>query len=108
MNEPMITWRVGSKVPLNVYDGDRPVCQCHSEEDAARIVAAMNGGAEARKDTEKSRDLLDRALKGVRVLETITDAAGFYVAANVSANLRAHLEAYLDAVRTQEGATPED
>lgn len=36
-------WRVGSKVPLNVYDGDRPVCQCHTPEDAARIVAAMNG-----------------------------------------------------------------
>ena len=38
-----MTWRVGSKVPLNVYEGDRPVCQCHTPEDAARIVAAMNG-----------------------------------------------------------------
>lgn len=36
-------WRVGSKIPLNVYEGDRPVCQCHSEEDAKRIVAACNG-----------------------------------------------------------------
>jgi hypothetical protein len=26
-----ILWRVGSKIPLNVYEGDRPVCQCHSE-----------------------------------------------------------------------------
>jgi hypothetical protein len=26
-------WRVGSKVPLNVYEGDRPVCQCHNPED---------------------------------------------------------------------------
>lgn len=36
-------WRVGFKVPLNVYEGDRPVCQCHSEEDAKRIVVACNG-----------------------------------------------------------------
>lgn len=36
-------WRVGGKIPLNVYDGDRPVCQCHSVEDASRIVTAMNG-----------------------------------------------------------------
>ncbi len=35
-------WRVGTKVPLNVYEGDRPVCQCHTPEDAARIVRAMN------------------------------------------------------------------
>ena len=37
-----MSWRVGGKVPLNVYDGDRPVCQCHNEVDALRIVAAMN------------------------------------------------------------------
>lgn len=36
------TWRVGKKVPLNVYEGDRPVCPCHSAEDAARIVEAVN------------------------------------------------------------------
>jgi hypothetical protein len=35
-------WRVGRKVPVNVYDNDRPVCQCHNEEDAARIVLAVN------------------------------------------------------------------
>jgi len=35
-------WRVGTKVPLNVYEGDRPVCQCHNATDATRIVAAMN------------------------------------------------------------------
>jgi hypothetical protein len=37
-----MSWRVGSKVPLNVYEGERPVCQCHTPEDAARIVVAMN------------------------------------------------------------------
>lgn len=35
-------WRVGNKVPVNVYDGDRPVCQCHSEDDAKLIVQAVN------------------------------------------------------------------
>ena len=35
-------WRVGSKIPINVYEGDRPVCQCHTAIDAARIVKAMN------------------------------------------------------------------
>ena len=40
------TWRVGLKVPLNVYEGDRPVCQCHQPEDAERIVAAMNARRE--------------------------------------------------------------
>jgi hypothetical protein len=35
-------WRVGSKVPLNVYEGDRPVCQCHNRRDAHRIASAMN------------------------------------------------------------------
>ncbi len=35
-------YRVGTKVPINVYDGDRPVCQCHNEDDASTIVVAMN------------------------------------------------------------------
>jgi hypothetical protein len=36
------TWRVGSKVGLNVYKGSLPVCQCHTEEDARKIVEAVN------------------------------------------------------------------
>lgn len=35
-------WRTGSKVPLNVYEGDRPVCQCHTAEDAMRIARSVN------------------------------------------------------------------
>jgi len=35
-------WRVGSKVPINVYAGNRPVCQCHNKRDALRIVEAVN------------------------------------------------------------------
>jgi hypothetical protein len=37
-----MTWRVGRKVPINVYDGDTPVCMCQTPEYAAAIVAAMN------------------------------------------------------------------
>ena len=37
-----IQWRQGHKVPVNVYAGDRPVCQCHAVEDAKLIVAAVN------------------------------------------------------------------
>lgn len=35
-------WRIGSKVGLNVYEGQRPICQCHTREDALEIVAAIN------------------------------------------------------------------
>ena len=38
----MSDWRVGSKIPINVYDGDRPVCQCQTVMDARLIVAAVN------------------------------------------------------------------
>ena len=40
-----IRWRVGHKVPINIYEGDdpgRPICQVHNEEDACRIVDAVN------------------------------------------------------------------
>jgi hypothetical protein len=35
-------WRIGTKVPINVYDGDRPVCQCQTVGDAKLIVRAVN------------------------------------------------------------------
>ena len=38
----MSVWRVGNQVPVNVYDGNRPVCQCHDARDAALIVQAVN------------------------------------------------------------------
>jgi ADP-ribose pyrophosphatase YjhB (NUDIX family) len=92
---PPETWRAGTKVPLNVYEGDRPVCQCHNVEDATRIVAAMNGeraklphvGAVAIACTDDGRILLGRRNKeplrgmwvfpggGIRPMERIADAA---------------------------------
>lgn len=40
MNKPI--WRVGSKVPINVYRNDEPVFQCHTAEMAAEVVANLN------------------------------------------------------------------
>jgi hypothetical protein len=40
-------WRVGTHVPVNVYEGDRPICQCHTALDAKRIVEAVNAAAQA-------------------------------------------------------------
>ncbi len=42
-----MTWRQGNKIKLNVYCDDRPVCQCHTEEDAVALVTAMNWFHEA-------------------------------------------------------------
>ena len=41
---PSGKWRVGSRVPLNVYENDRPMFQCHTVVDAARVVALLNAG----------------------------------------------------------------
>lgn len=43
----MKTWRVGGKIPLNVYENDRPMFQCHTPEDAARIVGMLNAAERA-------------------------------------------------------------
>ncbi len=43
--QPDVLWRVGGRVKLNVYEGNnpgRPICQCHTVEDAQRIVDAVN------------------------------------------------------------------
>jgi hypothetical protein len=40
--ESGVQWHVGSKIYINVYEGDRLVCQCHTAADANRIVEAMN------------------------------------------------------------------
>jgi len=49
----MRLWRIGTKIPINVYDGDRPVCQAQTAADARLIVGAVNEHlkriAEARK-----------------------------------------------------------
>lgn len=48
-------WRVGSRVPLNVYEGDSPVCQCHNIRHAREIVNAMNQMASVRRVKNPNR-----------------------------------------------------
>lgn len=40
----MSNWRVGHKVPLNVYEDDQPMFQCHTPEEAQRIVQLLQDG----------------------------------------------------------------
>jgi hypothetical protein len=54
-----MTWRVGRKVPINIYEGDRAVCQCHTPEDAYRIVKAMNASEEAQAEMKPGHFLDD-------------------------------------------------
>ena len=51
--EGMRLWRIGTKIPINVYDGDRPVCQCQTVMDARLIVAAVNEHLERIADKAK-------------------------------------------------------
>lgn len=37
-----MSWRTGTKIHQNVYDGNRPVCQTHYVMDARHIVDAVN------------------------------------------------------------------
>jgi len=41
-SQEVARWRVGRKVPLNVYEGNKPMFQCHTPEDAARVVFLLN------------------------------------------------------------------
>lgn len=52
-------FRQGSSVPINIYDGDRPVCQCQTVEDAKRIVEAVNAQGDYIELLRMSRVILD-------------------------------------------------
>jgi hypothetical protein len=82
-----VSWRVGSKVLLNVYDDDgEPVCQTHTPDQARRIVAAVN-------DLEQAKATICRLI----------DERGVFHAK------WAHAEALLSKARNpaSEGAEPE-
>ncbi|HLX21650.1 MAG TPA: hypothetical protein VKR23_16005 [Gaiellaceae bacterium] len=59
MDEQQKYWRVGTKIPINVYDGDRPVCQCQTALDARLIVYAVNELLERRAATHSANDTPD-------------------------------------------------
>lgn len=58
-------WRIGTKIPLNVYDGDRPVCQCHSLMDAIDIVTAINLQASVIEERNSAIADRDQALQSL-------------------------------------------
>ena len=70
----MSRWRVGTHVPINVYDGDRPVCQCQTAVDAAKIVRAVNtlkGIAEILGQAARLRELAEDGWKRWRRVRRI-------------------------------------
>ncbi len=55
VRQPLWRWRVGRNVPINVYEGDIPVCQCQTAEYARQIVEAVNITlAEEKRDADHS------------------------------------------------------
>lgn len=73
----MPRFRTGTKVALNVYDGDRPIFQAHSAESAAELVELLNLGHHADALLEAyggsvDRDRLARAM-GLTSPETPSD-----------------------------------
>jgi hypothetical protein len=66
-------WRVGTKVPVNVYEGDRIVCQCQRVGDATRIVDAMNKSLPEAFDTPES---VAEKMKGAMAFGDIFETLG--------------------------------
>lgn len=67
----MSVWRTGNKVKLNVYEGDRPAFQCHTPEEAARIVALLNDGAAARRLVDAARAAIANKVIGRALAEAL-------------------------------------
>ncbi len=55
------SWRIGGKVPLNVYEGDRPMFQCHTPEDASRVVSILNATVAIESQLAEARNLMEMA-----------------------------------------------
>lgn len=56
-----MSFRVGTKVPRHVYEGDTPLFTAASEEEAARLVGLLNVGEDAPRLAETLRNLLRHA-----------------------------------------------
>jgi hypothetical protein len=69
MPEPR--WRVGNKVPINVYEDDIPQFQCHLPEDAARIVSLLNRETELAEENLRLRQALEEIRCKQRAAEAL-------------------------------------
>ncbi len=54
-----MSWRVGSKVPLNVYENDRIMFQCHTPGDAVRVIAILNSAGKLAEALIKAKHTLE-------------------------------------------------
>ncbi len=54
----MSNWRVGSKVALNVYEGDRPMFQCHTPEEARRVVGLLSAVYDLQRKLKRATDAI--------------------------------------------------
>lgn len=59
-------WRVGGKVPLNVYKGDRPIFQAHSIEDAREVVDGMNAATQQAAEQASGGQVAQRAVMSTK------------------------------------------
>src|SRR5579872_1906056 len=75
-------WRTGTKVPVNIYKGDRPIFQAHTEADAREVVDGMNA---LRATRQNERKLLDEALED-KVITFWAEHPGGYGIGYVSAS----------------------
>ena len=63
-------WRLGKKVPINVYDDtDRPVCQCHTTADALQIVYAVNQQRYLEAEIPRLRGMIDAQTAEIKELK---------------------------------------
>lgn len=60
----MEMWHTTPQAPLDIYEGDRFVCQCSNLEDARTIVAAVNKMGEYDKRVDALNQRINHPLYG--------------------------------------------
>lgn len=74
-------FRIGGKVPLSVYEDDRPLFQCHTPEEAARIVRLLNKTVEYEKAIGLlPLELFEKPIDEIDAADFVDSANDFYTA----------------------------
>jgi len=81
-------WRVGTKVPINVYKNDVPVCQCQTPELAAEIVAGMNQTQTPSFETLNQLVALSQKIAAQRCIGIFNNASGYVTINDLIATIR--------------------
>lgn len=64
-------FRQGTRNKLNVYDGDRSICQCHCDTDAAMVVRALNQAMASQPPVE-NREVTKEEMRRVQAAVSTT------------------------------------